>query len=412
MTIRGTLALLAVLVALAPTAACGPAPGAATGGPEAAGEWRRLPDPPLSPRDHAVVVGVEVAGSPRALVVGGWELLCPPGADCSHPDGPLFRDGAVYDPAQDSWTPTAPAPHGVRRLERAAVGLDGSAWLLSACASGVTCEGRARLLEYDLAADRWTDHGAVPGPERSRALVAVGDRLLLPTISDEGGEAPDLLFDPTGGAWRELPDDPLGRSFDRFVVPVGDGLVLKGSSIDDVRGGGPSTAAAARFDLASWGWSPLSDAPVPGYQLVTSERGPVLVGHFVETSGALLDPATWTWSRLPEPGAGPRGRTSHLGGVLGRDGAVYDVPNSVGEMASRLRVLVWDASASAYLVLPAMPGGREEVYDDSSAALGRDLLVIGGQRWASGGDGAAEGALGREGELVREAWLWSAPRSP
>ncbi|NYG56703.1 hypothetical protein [Nocardioides perillae] len=405
---RLLLVVLAVVAVLA--TACGSGVGTRAGGPEAVGEWRRLPDLPLSPRTHAVVVGVEVAGSPRALVVGGWELLCPPGADCSYAGGPLFRDGAVYDPADDTWTPTAPAPHGVRRHERATVGLGGSAWLLTSCASGVTCEGRERLLQYDLAADRWTDHGAVPGPERYRALVAVGDRLLVPTISDEGGEAPDLLFDPATGAWRELPDDPLADSFDRFAVPVGEQLVLKGSSIEDVRAGRSATVSAARFDLDSWAWTTLPDAPVPGFQLVGSDRGPVLVGHFVETSGAVLDPATWAWSRLPEPGADPRGRTSQLGGVLGRGGAAYDVPNSVGEMTSRLRVLLWDAAAQAYVELPAMPERRDEVHDDSSAALGRDLLVVGGQRWPGGAVGGAAGGSGSgEGELVREAWLWLAP---
>jgi len=151
---------------------------------EAAGTWRRLPDAPLSARDHAVVVGV----GERMLVVGGWEFLCPPGGDCAAPDAPLLDDGAVYDRTTDSWSTITQPPFGVRRTEYATSALNGSAYLVTGCGNGPMCDAQPRLLSYDLAADRWTDHGPVPGPKHYRHLTTIGRSLLVYSGSDELGE--------------------------------------------------------------------------------------------------------------------------------------------------------------------------------------------------------------------------------
>jgi hypothetical protein len=66
-----------------------------------------------------------------------------------------------------------------------------------------------------------------------------------------------------------------------------------------------------------------------------------------------------------------------------------------------MRLHVYDSVTHAFVTIPAPPG-RENVYDDSSTALGRDLFVFGGQRWT--GDG-----LRGDGELVGDAWVWTAP---
>ncbi len=354
--------------------------------------WRRLPNAPLTPRDHAVVVDVDG----RMLVVGGWEFLCPPMADCSTPEGPLLADGAVYDPGTDSWSTSAPAPFGLRRQEYAAAAVDGSAYLISGCAGGPTCEAQPRLLSYDLAEDRWTNHGPVPGPKTSRHLATVDRTLLVYSGSDEGGEVADLVFDLERSTWTELPDDPLPRTFDRFIVPAGDHLVLTGSSIASLASEDPAHLAA-RFDSDAGEWTRLPNAPGQGYQLLPTDRGPLLNGHFIDSPGWILDPDTWTWSVLPESAR----EHTDLSGVLNSDQAIYDIPNSVGQVASTNRLLVYNSHTAAFLTIP-VPPGRENVYDDSSAALGRDLFVYGGQRWT--GDG-----LHGEGELVGDAWLWTAP---
>ena len=355
--------------------------------------WRRLPDAPLSPRDHAVIVGV----GDRMLVVGGWEFLCPPNADCSFPEGSLLDNGAVYDATTDSWETISPPPFGLRRTEYATASIDDTAYLLTGCADDPSCDAPQRLLSYSVAQDGWTDHGELPGPKHHRQLVAVGSELVAYSGSEEYGEAADLLFDPERARWTAVPDDPLPRSYDRFIVPVGDQLVVVGSSLAAVDSGDDDMKQVARFDLGNGRWTRLPDAPGRGYQLLATDRGPLLNGHFIDSPGWLLDPDTWTWSELP----GQSGEQTDLSGVLNRDGAVYDIPNSVGRMAATTRLYLYDSTAGSLVAIPPPPT-REDVYDDSSAALGRDLFIYGGQRWT--GDG-----LDGDGELVGDAWLWSAP---
>ncbi len=393
----GTRLLAALLAGALLAAGCSSEAGTEAGAdpapaPEgAASGWRKLPDAPLSPRVDAVLVGVDE----RVLVVGGWEFTCPPTADCSPPTDPLLADGAVYDATTDSWRPATPPPFGLRRQAHASVALDGTAYLLTGCETGPACDALPRLLSYRPADDRWTDHGPVPGPERNLRITSLDRTLLVYTDATALGRVPDLVFDPALSTWTELPADPLPAVYDRFVVPVGDQLVLAGSpSAAPGSGGGPPAKLAARLDLATGEWTALPDAPGPGFQLMATDRGPLLNGHVGDRSGWLLDPATWTWTALPElPGEG-----GDVGGVLDRDRAAYDLANTVGGWSAPVRV--YGSAAGEYVTIPRAPG-RDDVYGESSTALGRDLVVHGGQRWT-------DSRRADDGELVGDTWLWTA----
>jgi hypothetical protein len=173
-----------------------------------------------------------------------------------------------------------------------------------------------------------------------------------------------------------------------LVVRVGDQLVLTGSSSES------SGKLAARLDAASSEWIPIPEAPVRGFQLMRTDRGPLLNAHFTDSLSWLLDPRSWTWSALPQSA----GETNNLSGVLDRDRASYDIPNSAGGVASVTPLVVYDSGTQAAVTIPAPPG-REGTYGESSTALGRDLFVFGGQRWTDDG----------VGELVGDAMLWTAP---
>lgn len=80
------------------------------------------------------------------------------------------------------------------------------------------------------------------------------------TRSDEYGEVAHAVFDPKRSRWAELPDDPLPRTFDRFMVPVGHQLVLAGSSSAVLNSGEKAPKLAARLDLDTRKWTPLPDA--------------------------------------------------------------------------------------------------------------------------------------------------------
>lgn len=354
-------------------------------GPEAVGEvpagsgWERFPDPPLSGRTGAVVQAV----GDGVLVVGGWEFLCPPTADCAYPDLPLLSDGALLDPSTGQWTPVAEAPFGLRDGSSTAVG--GAVYLLTGCRAGQSCDGAPELLRYDTGADEWLELGPVPDPASSYAhLVAVGERLLVLTDSDENGEQPDHLYDPATDAWRELPDDPLPRVFDRWAVPDGDRLLVFGSPIPDDPSQSSSTKAVAALDLDSFAWARLADAPGPGYQVWRSGEQAWVNPHFGSTGGGVLDLATDRWLPFPDPPTGlGDGDALDLAGIIGTHGATYE--NADG--------LVRDTERDRWLRIPPRPDPTAE--GQGVVAVGDALVVFGGQRWGDSG-----------GELVAETWIW------
>jgi hypothetical protein len=324
------------------------------------------------------------------VVVGGWAMLCPPTADCAFPDEPLLADGAVLDTRTDEWSPMAVAPFGLGGEQRQTVALGGSLFTVTGCRSGMGCAGAPELLEYDVAADRWIEHGRLPGRRTAYvALVRIGDRLFVHRGSEEQGRPPDLVLDPRSGTWETVPVDPLPEVHDRYAVAVGDNLVLAGSptaALDD--GGVPDTKLLARLDVASGRWTRLPDAPGPGFQLWAAGDRLLLNGHYRPVW--LLDPATGRWTAGPDLD-GERGVDVY--GVVDGDDSTYEL-SSVGALASEGRARLYDVDAADFLTLGA-PAGREEAYDDTSTAVGSSLFVFGGQEWSGP----------RDGTLLRDAWL-------
>ncbi|KRF36132.1 hypothetical protein [Nocardioides sp. Soil805] len=364
-----------------------PGPGSST---DAGDGWVRLPDAPLSARSRSLV---EAVGD-RVVVVGGWELLCPPTADCAFPEEPLHADGAVLNTRTDEWSPMAPAPFGLVGEQRQTAALGGSVFTVTGCRTGMGCAGAPELLEYDVAADRWHEHGRVPGFRSSYvALVPVGDRLVVHRASDEQGRPADLVFDPGAGSWDRLPADPLPEVYDRFAVAVGDDLVLAGSptaALDD--GGVPDTKLLARLDLETGTWTRLPDAPGPGYQLWAAGDELLLNGHYRPVW--LLDPETGRWREGPSV-EGDRGVDVY--GAVDGDRSTYEL-YSVGSLGSDGRARLYNVGTGDLLTVAAPPG-REDAYDDTSTAVGSSLFVFGGQEWTGS----------REGTLLHDAWLWTPP---
>ncbi|SDF46989.1 hypothetical protein SAMN05660662_2230 [Blastococcus aurantiacus] len=354
--------------------------------------WRQLPDAPVGPRDDAVLVGL----GDRVLVVGGWRFSCPPNADCSAPQDPLFRDGAVYDATTDAWSSIAPPPFGLRRGEGDTAALDGTAYLVTGCADGPACEAPPRLLSYRPDDDRWSDHGVIPGVQPvPRRVTTLDGSLLVYSTGDTLVPAADLLFDPGTAAWTELPDDPLPWSYDRYIVPVGRQLVLAGSPSPVLPPSAePADMAdrfdrklAARFDLDRAEWVVLPDAPGQGRQMWPTDRGPLLHGYESGSPAWILDPGTWSWTALPAHTGG----SANIHGVLDAGRAVY--------AGAPLRV--YDSRTNAYVSVPDPPGGAD-VYGSSSAALGRRLVIFGGHRTPTSSSGGASGA-------VDDVWSWTPP---
>ena len=308
---------------------------------QAAGSWRELPTPPVSPRMGSIAAWTGTEALFLGGTVGG---LCPPNASCTFPEE-TARDGVAYDPVAGTWRSTAPAPvdlpsHG----HRAVVGdvvhlLDGD-----------------DLLAYDASEDAWTRLPGPPGPaDGFWSLTEVDDRVVALRGQQRDEYYADQVYDPGTGTWSALPRDPLVPSFARQAVETPYGMVLSaqpevdqpGSQLEtsltrialldgsswrelpvtdqlgrgftwtgrrlvapdlggadggEVNGYGRTVPFGGTVELPSGEWAPLPNAPeeLTGGWSVDAVDGPRIA-----SGGYLYDDVTERWTRLPQPVGGP-----------------------------------------------------------------------------------------------------------
>lgn len=375
----------------------------ATSGPGAAGPgWEALPEPPIGPRDQAAIAwtGTEI------VVFGGWTFLCHPSAGCSMPEDPPLRDGAAYDPVAGTWRRIADAPVPV--VHAATATLDGAVYALVTPRTITTEVQQTDLLRYEPESDRWTIFD-VPADTPIDGLVATSSTLVAYPRSDEGGQQPDLEFDPADGTWTPLPDDPLSPAFDRSYAWDGTALHLFGKAITRSPGGedGPAFITAARLGADDrWTELPAGDSLASGPSLVDGDRivFPALgCADGGETNGygrcisfgTVLDTTTGTWSELPEPpGGGPDDLWS---------GAVS---------ADRMLLValghpMLDLTTDTWFEMPAIDAADDEVVVQRTVVgAGPYGFAFGGSRFP-GADRGGDGPGTETGTLLGDAWLWS-----
>lgn len=321
LTRRGAIALLACAVLSGCGLVADGVPGDAPPFSAELGEWSRLPPSPLSARHEAA--GAYLDG--RFYVVGGWsDPPCPPSAGCVAPAQPPHRDGAAFDPVTGRWQQIAPAPTPVGGvLQMTVVGQ--RLYVLTGDLD--RDDSPVAFLSYDPDVDAWS---TLPTPQLEYPqLVAAGTNLVAVDSSDEREAARDAVFDTDTERWRWLPDDPLGPSFGRSAAWLGDRLLLAASDLVANPGSdGPSLTRLAVLDQSLSRWTPQPDSDIiGGYPTWVADRVvfPMTgsadggkVGNWGRDyfNGAILDPATGTWTSLPKP----RNGRSGLEGVIGSVG--------------------------------------------------------------------------------------------
>lgn len=367
---RPTAAALAVVATLAVGALAGGCAARPAALPALDAEWSALPDAPLTARRGATAAWV----ADRFVVVGGWsDPACPPNADCALDLSAMLDDGAAFDPTAGEWRAITPAPVPVG-VATAAVVADTLYLLVPDLGPDA---GAPELLAYDGRADAWTTLPAPP--ERWVDLVAAGDVLVAIAGTDELGPTTDAVLDPATGQWRTLPDDPLGPSFDRQAVWLGDRLLLAAKDL----AGSPGSAEPAIVrlsvldaDLGSWsapedtevlGWAPVAVAGrvvFPG--LGGADGGDVNNWGREYPFGGVLDLATGEWRELPD--VGDEATPAPLSGVVVGDRVV------VGDG-------LLDPVTGAWLRLPALPG---RAATELAVAAGDGALLVWGGATTSG----------------------------
>ena len=338
-----------------------------TGLPTAPG-WHPFSPGPLLPRTEMVTAWTGT----RLLVWGG-----------DSPHGSL-TDGALYDPATDTWRPMAPGPlvddsightgawDGTELLvwehdwsgakaggagaaynpatntwRRLASNLlpaglnpptlvwDGHALLVWAATrpDGTTKPSASVFDAYDPGRDRWTSLPAGPVDVNNTAGVWTGSELLVlgwqtnaaNGVFPTGGFRPAAAYDPATNRWRTIPAPPWdpGES--------GSALTMAWTGTQAVAY--TYALRSAAFDPTVSRWTLLADLPLAArecYPTSSAIAGAVLA--FYCGQAALLTPGSPTWTAVDTPWT-PSGSTVPVTG---------DAPASP-PIGAGTRLLVWGA---------------------------------------------------------------------
>jgi hypothetical protein len=236
--------------------------------------WTLLPQAPLSGRSYAIPVWT---GS-RLFILGGQPAV-------TTNDVKGYRDGAVYDPADNRWRHlVAPTPpHGHPLSWRAAVQADGellawSEWASSRRLGPGSFTGGVDLFGYDESTERWRLIPGTPGLPDVEEAVWTGDSVVVRGSTYNCGDCPGPfvpeatdLYHPGNNTWTRLPADPLGGD---DLLSAWTGAALFSFNAAGIYGSiGPGAASA--YDPATKRWTRLRRAPTG----CDTEQPPIWTGR-------------------------------------------------------------------------------------------------------------------------------------
>jgi N-acetylneuraminic acid mutarotase len=322
-------AVVLVLPLLGPVLAAGPASAQLAGGFVATGSLNTA-------RDHAT-----------ATLLANGEVLVAGGLDAA---GGALGSAELYNPADGSWTRTAPMPVAVTDASSIALangevlvagGLTGSAGALVPTAASQL---------YNPSTGQWLlTTGTLQQAtfEASAALLPSGEVLYaggLPNTSTTATAAQTAeLYDPTTGGWSLTSLLPVGVAGAQVAVLAGGDVLVAGGET------GPSgaiTDSAALYAPSSGAWSPVGPMPVGvafGATTVLSDGAVLVAGGETTPTGAItaatqvFNPSTNSWQSAGGLPASTYGATATLlrsGEVLYAGGLTSATggPSAAGEL--------------------------------------------------------------------------------
>ncbi|MEV6974064.1 kelch repeat-containing protein [Kitasatospora sp. NPDC093806] len=331
---------------------------------------------------------VVLKGTGKVLVVGG--------ADAA---GASLGQALVYNPADDTWKPTAtqPAP---RRLHTV-TGLADGRVLVTGGIGGPTAPGLATAELYDPATDTWASAGSMSQARWGHSAVQLPNGKVLiagGTAVRSGGTTKALrsaeLFDPVAttdaARWTSAGEMTDARSGHPAVLLKGGKVLLVGGTVPVGTGQDAATAFCELYDQDRNSWTPtgsllrpralhqataLSDSTV----LVTGGRAPAAAddGTFdplARRTTERYDLATGTWTAAKELSAG---RAAHRAVPLGTGKVlVIGGTGSDTDEAGYRSTARYDDAADSWTATPGLTTGR---WAFAAAVLpGGKVLVTGG----------------------------------
>jgi hypothetical protein len=269
--------------------------------PESA-PWTDMADYPTAIMDDAVA---EHDG--KVYVVGG-----------SNGDYPL-PDANVYDPATGSWSAIAPLPES---LNGSSAGFIGDTLYV---AGGWDNFGNPStdVFAYDPATNTWTQAASLPAGVAAAGSAVVGGKLyVIGGVATSGAaSAAAYSYDPGNDSWSEEQVYPVAMAF-----PACGGV----DAVVVCAGGAGASASTYTYTPGGSGWVKKTDMPDDAWGAATATANGMLEvmggaidnGSAVTNQGFAYDPASDTWSALPDSNnAVYRG-----GGACG----IYQVGGSLG----------------------------------------------------------------------------------
>lgn len=297
------------------------------------------------------------------------------------PGGQWSGDFHAYDPGTASWrTLTAPA---TKRLGAAYGFIRGKLYVTGGRdASGAPIAGGE---VYDPATDSWSQIADAPKAYGAAGSVVLGDRLYVIGGCDRinCGVNDVQVYDPATDTWSAGAPYPEPISYP--VCGAADGVAYCAGGAYEPDGRAPQdTDHTYALDPATGAWHRVADAPADVWGATgTAADGELLVaGGFQVSAGALTneahayDPATDTWSALPNLAEPVLGAQSAPGWFAVGGMNAYSVPQSaVHELPGWNRAhgdVPWLAESAGKLTVKAHGSAKVRLTLDAGAMTAAD----------------------------------------
>jgi N-acetylneuraminic acid mutarotase len=269
-------------------ASSGTVPGQRTGQSAPSDEpWAGIADYPTAIQDSAVAYNDGIVYS-----VGGYTGS---GATAA---------GYAYDTVSQQWDPIASAPTAVEQAK--AVFVDGTLYLIGGWTgkAGVPSSG---VYGYDPSANTWSQLASMPVAAAAAGVAVLDNEVYVVggcTGNCQPGTASVQRYDPASDTWTLLAGYPQPVSYEACAGIGSSGELACAGGLDNSSDGLTSTYV---YDPGTDTWSQAANMPYDDWGMAYASASNMLqvVGGVTANStvvtnqAAQFDPATNTWSALP-----------------------------------------------------------------------------------------------------------------